>query len=93
MTMKFRVRVVSQSIAARKKFEGKKTTNFSENAFFVRRTLKRWQTPTNSENYNCYMFALLEIARIYKALKRFADLQGPICYNDAQNKGMNLLVY
>ena len=24
------------------------------------------------------MFALLEIARIYKALKRFADLQGPI---------------
>ena len=30
------------------------------------------------------MFALLEIARIYKALKRFADLQGPICYNDAQ---------
>ena len=32
------------------------------------------------------MFALLEIARIYKALKRFADLQ-------AQNKGMNLLVY
>ena len=32
------------------------------------------------------MFALLEIARIYKALKRFADLQGPICYNDAQNK-------
>ena len=38
-------------------------------------------------------FALLEIARIYKALKRFADLQGPICYNDAQNKGMNLIVY
>ena len=40
-----------------------------------------------------YMFALLEIARIYKALKRFADLQGPICYNDAQNKEMNLIVY
>ena len=38
------------------------------------------------------MFALLEIARIYKALKRFADLQGPICYNDAQNKEMNLLL-
>ena len=32
------------------------------------------------------MFALLEIARIYKALKRFADLQGPICYNDAQKR-------
>ena len=31
------------------------------------------------------MFALLEIARNYKALKRFADLQGPICYKDAQN--------
>ena len=29
------------------------------------------------------MFALLEIVRIYKALKRSADLQGPICYNDA----------
>ena len=28
------------------------------------------------------MFALLGIARIYKALKRFADLQGHICYND-----------
>ena len=39
------------------------------------------------------MFALLESARIYKALTRFADLQGSICYNDAQNKGMNLLVY
>ena len=39
------------------------------------------------------MFALLEIARIYKGLKRFADLQGPICYNDAQNKEINLLVY
>ena len=40
------------------------------------------------------MFALLEIARIYKALiKRFADLQGPICYNDPQNKGMNPIVY
>ena len=38
------------------------------------------------------MFALLEIERIYKALKRFADLQGPICYNDAQNDGINLIV-
>ena len=34
------------------------------------------------------MFASLEIARIYKALKCFADLQGPICYNDPQNKGI-----
>ena len=31
------------------------------------------------------MFALLEIARNYKTLKLFADLQGPICYNDAPN--------
>ena len=28
------------------------------------------------------MFALLKIVRIYKGLKLFADLQGPICYND-----------
>ena len=47
----------------------------------------------NSENYNFYMFALLEIARIYKALKHFADLQGPVCYKDAQNTEMNLIVY
>ena len=59
----------------------------------MKRTLKRWQTSTNNEDYNFYMFALLEIAGIYKALKRFAELQGPICYNDAQNKGMNLIVY
>ena len=39
------------------------------------------------------MFALLEIERIYKALKLFADMQGPICYNDPQNKGINLIVY
>ena len=46
-----------------------------------------------AKNYNFYMFALLEIACIYKALKRFADLQGPICYKDAQNTEMNLIVY
>ena len=39
------------------------------------------------------MFALLQIGRIYKALKRFADLHGPICYSGAQNKEMNLIVY
>ena len=39
------------------------------------------------------MFALLEIARIYKALKLFADLQGPIGNKDPQNKGINLIVY
>ena len=39
------------------------------------------------------MFALLKIGGIYKALKCFADLQGPICYNDAQNKGISLIVY
>ena len=31
------------------------------------------------------MSALLEIARIYKARKLFADLQRPICYKDPQN--------
>ena len=39
------------------------------------------------------MFALLEIARIYKVLKLFAHLQGPICNKDPQNKGINLIVY
>ena len=38
------------------------------------------------------MFALLEIARICKALKLFADLQGPICYKDPQNKGINIML-
>ena len=36
------------------------------------------------------MFALLKIALIYKALKLFVHLQGPICYKDSQNKGINL---
>ena len=39
------------------------------------------------------MFALLEIARIYKALKRFADLQGPICYNDAQSHSLSCIIH
>ena len=39
------------------------------------------------------MFPLLEIARIYQALKLFADVQGPICYEDLQKKGTNLIVY
>ena len=39
------------------------------------------------------MLALLEIARIYKALNLFADLQGPICYNGPQNKEISLIVY
>ena len=39
------------------------------------------------------MFAFLEIARINKALKLFAYLQGPMCYKDPQNKRMNLIVY
>ena len=34
------------------------------------------------------MFALLGIARIYKALGFFVDLQGPICYKDPQNKAL-----
>ena len=39
------------------------------------------------------MFPLLEIALIYKAPKLFADVQGPICYEDLQKKGTNLIVY
>ena len=40
------------------------------------------------------MFALLENARIYKALKLFADLQGPIGYNDPQqNNATSHIVY
>ena len=46
-----------------------------------------------AKNFNLYMFALLEIARIYKALKLFTDLQGPVCYKDPQNKEINLIVY
>ena len=46
-----------------------------------------------AKNNIFYMFALLEIARIYKALKLFADLQGPICYKDPQNKEINLIVF
>ena len=38
------------------------------------------------------MYASLEIARTYKALKLLADLQGPICYKDPQSKGINRIV-
>ena len=39
------------------------------------------------------MIALLEIARICKALRLFADVQGPILYKGPQNKGVDLIVY
>ena len=39
------------------------------------------------------MLALLEIVCIHKALKPFADMQGPISDKDPQNKGINLMVY
>ena len=39
------------------------------------------------------MFAFLEIARIYKRLRLFADLQGPMCYKDPPKKGIDLIVY
>ena len=71
----------------------KKNYELLRKCFFREKDSSTRPTSTNSENYNFYMFALLEIARIYKALKLFADLQGPICYNDAQNKGMNFIVY
>ena len=34
-----------------------------------------------------------EIARIYKALTHSANFQGPICYNNVQNKEISLIVY
>ena len=36
---------------------------------------------------------VIEKLTFYKALKLFADLQEPICYNDPQNKGINIIVY
>ena len=39
------------------------------------------------------MFVLFDIARIYRALKLFADLQGSICYKNPPNKGINLLSF
>ena len=83
----------SESIVALKKFEGKKKLRI------LKKMLSSWEGLLNADKRQqiaktiISMFALREIARIYKALKRFADLQGPICYNDAQNKEMNLIVY
>ena len=37
------------------------------------------------------MFALLEIARIYKALNCFADLQGPIFYKDESHSLLDII--
>ena len=39
------------------------------------------------------MSTLLGTAHIYKALKVFADFQGPICYKDRQHKEINLILY
>ena len=50
------------------------------------------QQITKTIIYFC-MFALLEIAHIYKALKLFADLQGLICYKVPQSEGINLVIY
>ena len=47
----------------------------------------------NNQSNDFYILDFLEIARFYKALKIFADLQGPICYNEHQNKGISLVVY
>ena len=55
--------------------------------------LYSWEGLLNADKRQQIAKTIISIARIYKALKLFADLQGPICYNDAQNKGMNLLVY
>ena len=63
------------------KFERKKLRIFKKMLF-------SWEGLLNADKRQ-------QIAKtiIYKALKRFADLQGPICYNDPQNKGISLIVY
>ena len=92
MTMKFRIRVVGKSVVVLKKFEGKKLRVFKKMLF-------SWEGLLNADKRQqiaktiISILALLEIARIYKALMHFADLQRPICYNDAQSKGLNLIVY
>ena len=78
---------------ALKKFEGKKLR-------MLKKMLFSWEGLLNADKRQQIAktiisnFALFTwIARIYKALKLFADLQGPICYKDPQNKGINLIVY
>ena len=81
---------------ALKKFEGKKLRIFKKILFSGEGLLnadKRQQIVKTIISTCLHYIILLEIARIYKALKLFADLQGPICYKDPQNKGINLIVY
>ena len=81
---------------ALKKFEGKKLRIFKKILFSGEALLnadKRQQIVKTIISTCLHYIILLEIARIYKALKLFADLQGPICYKDPQNKGINLIVY
>ena len=47
--------------------------------------------PTFSGHFS--LLPIVYLPPLYKALKLFADLQGPICYEDPQNKGINLIVY
>ena len=91
MTMKFRIRIVNQ-LWPWKNLKEKKLRIFKKMLF-------SWEGLLNADKRQqiaktiISMFALLEITHIYKALKLFADLQGPICYKDPQNKGINLIVY
>ena len=81
---------------ALKNFEGKKLRIFKKILFSGEGLLnadKCQQIVKTIISTRVHYIILIEIARIYKALKLFADLQGPICYKDPQNKGLNLIVY
>ena len=72
---------------ALKKFEGKKLRIFKKMLF-------SWEELLNADKRQQIAKTIISICLLCaKKQKRFADLQGPICYNDAQNKGMNLIVY
>ena len=74
--------------------EGKKLRLFKKMRFL-------WEALLNADKRQQVAKTIISIhdvyiarnACIYKALKLFADLQGPICYKDPQNKGINLIVY
>ena len=92
MIMKFRIRVVDWSIVALKKFEGKKLRIFKKMLFSLEGLLNADKRQQLAKTIICICLHCSK-SRIYKALKFFADLQGPICYKDPKNKGINLVVY
>ena len=77
-----------------KKFEGKKQRIFKKMPF-------SWEGLLNADKrqqiaktlISIYMFALLEMARIYKGPKAFYWLARIHLLKDPKNKGINLIVY